>query len=206
MIEETKDRKSKLLDDAIAKRRRDAAVTLDAAQRDQVVAFVDAMHRPLSKRVVAAGLRGSRAKQFRRGKFADNPHSGALRGVPAAAIVRAIEGLLDEGRLAPRGKKYPTVWIPEKRVRPKTTRTRSSASGSRDPLERALRNYRRAEAKRRGWKSYQVFNNRTLLELVAVRPSTLQEPQAVHGMGPTRLRRYGEAILRLTRPPDPLRP
>ena len=203
MLAQTTARRSQLLDEAISRRRRDDAVSLSEGQREQVVSFVDAMHRPLSKRVVAAGLRGSKAKQFRRGKFADNPHSGALRGVPAAAIVRAIEVLLTEGRLARKGKKYPTVWMPEKRVRPKTTRTPREASANKDPLERALKSYRRAEARRRGWKSYQVFNNRTLRELVTTRPDSTQGLQEVYGMGPTRLRRYGEEILRLIRQTDP---
>ena len=48
-----------------------------------------------------------------------NPHHGALAHVPELALVKAIEGLLEEGRLAPRGKRYPTVWLPDKPVRAK---------------------------------------------------------------------------------------
>ena len=173
----------------------DAAARLEAGQEIRVVEFVDALARPVSRRLVARGLRGSRARDVKRRGLASNPHFGALRGVPEEAIVRAVDAMLDDGRLARRGKKYPTVWIPEKRVLP--PRAARPAATASPPLKRALAQLRREEAKRRRVKPYQVFADRTLNEIVARRPLDTVTLAAVWGMGPVRLRRYGDALLRL---------
>lgn len=177
------------------KARRDAQVELDEAQRERVVAFVDGLAKPLGRRLIAKGLRGSNAKDVKRKKLKDNPEYGALRGVPEVAIFRALDDLLADGRLAPRGKKYPTLWIPDKRVRV----ARSAGRRSEAPLPAAVRAWRRREARRRRLKPYQVFQDRTLHALVEARPQTLAELAAVPGMGPTRLSKYGAALLELIR-------
>ena len=170
------------------------AAALGPEQEAQVVAFVQALARPVGKRLVAQGLRGSRSRMVLRRKLSANPSFGALRGVPEAAIVQAVEHLLAEGRLASRGRKYPTVWIPDKRVRPEAAAPRRRTVTG---LEAALQRLRRAEAKRRRLKSYQVFPDRTLKEVLRVRPRTPAALAAVWGMGPRRLVAVGEAILQL---------
>ncbi len=191
------------LADGRARRRRkardDAEARLEPDQKDVVVAFVDALHKPLGRRMVALGLKGSRSKEARRRKLPDNPHHGALRGVPEVAIYRALDDLLAEGRLAPRGRKYPTLWIPDKRVRPKRTGpSRPRETG----LPAALRRYRRSQARKRRLKPYQVFQDVTLKAIAEARPQTIAELAAVHGMGPTRLRKYGPDLLELVRSHD----
>jgi ATP-dependent DNA helicase RecQ len=171
---------------------RDRAVTLDAAQRDVVVAFVDGARKPFGKGLVAAALRGSRAKKVLRWKLHEHPQFGALRGVPEDAVVRSIDTLLAEGRLVAKGRKYPTLWIPDKRVRAASPAPRAKVTG----LEASLRSFRAAEARRRRWKPYQVFPDRTLKELVARRPTTVPELLEVFGMGPERVAKFSEAILR----------
>lgn len=175
-----------------ARQARDASVTLTPEQLDTVVHYVDGLRRPVGRRLVALGLRGSRAKAARR--VADHPLHGALRGIPEVALVAAVDELLAQGRLAPRGEKRPTVWIPGKRVRAAGARKPRTA---RPPLERALRSWRTAEARRRRWRPYQVMADVTLRGIAAARPTTLDELEAVPGMGPTRVRRYGEALLEL---------
>lgn len=176
--------------------RREAAVRLDAHQRDLVVAFVDALAKPLGRTLVAAGLRGSRARRARRVGIAANPYFGALAGLPERAILEAIDALLEEGRLARRGRKYPTVWIPEKRVRPAAPRRPKAPAGG---LAAALRAFRTREARRRRWKAYQVFTDATLEALVARRPASVDELAAVPGIGPKKVERFGEALLELVR-------
>ncbi len=180
------------------------AVSLDGAQRDAVVAFVDALRRPLGRRLVALGLRGSRAADVKRAGLLKHPHHGALAGLPEEAIVREIDALLAEGRLARRGRKRPTVWIPDKRVRPATDP--ADGEGPRTPrrprrvgLGAALASWRRATARRKRWKPYQVFTDATLEALVAARPQTLAELAAVPGIGPRRLARFGQELLELLR-------
>jgi ATP-dependent DNA helicase RecQ len=181
-----------------AKKAAERAVTLDDDQLDAVLAFVDALRKPLGKTLVAEGLRGSQAKRVKRAGVSKNPAFGALKGVPAAAIVAAIEQLLADGRLVRKGRKYPTVWIPDKRVRPARTgaaKAKAPAKG----LAAALKRFRSREARRKRWKPYQVFPDATLKAIVEQRPTTVAELMELPGIGPTRVRRYSQAMLELVR-------
>ena len=179
------------------RRRADAAVTLDAQQLDAVVSFVDQLRKPLGKLVVARGLRGSRAKDVRRKGLARHPLYGALRGVPERAVLDAIEGLLAAGRLVPKGRKYPTLWIPDKRVRPRREPGARPRRPAPQGLEGSLKEWRKAEARRLRWKPYQVFDNATLKRIVAARPTSRQALLDLKGLGPKRVERFGVDVLRL---------
>ncbi len=172
-------------------------VELDDDAHDLIVEMVRHLHRPVGKRVLAMALRGSKAAPVRKARLLDNPCHGALRGIPEPAVVRAVEGLLEEGRLARRGRKYPTVWLPGKPVRKR--RSKRGDRPPRPPLERALRALRRRESRRRRWKPYAIFDDATLERIVQARPQTLDALLAIRGMGPTRAARYGEAIIELVR-------
>ena len=50
----------------IAKQVREDAVTLDSGQLDHVVQFIEQLKKPLGKRLIAQGLRGSTAKAVKR--------------------------------------------------------------------------------------------------------------------------------------------
>lgn len=178
-----------------AREREEDAISLSPEQEDQVLAFVEALKKPLGAVVVARGLRGSRAKVVLRKGVARNPHYGALQAVPERTLVREIGRLLEEGRLARRGRKYPTVWIPEKRVRPRTTAARTARASTEAPLIRALKSFRTREARRRRWRAYQVFTNETMQLIADAQPSTLPELEAVKGMGPRRVARFGQELL-----------
>jgi ATP-dependent DNA helicase RecQ len=177
-------------------RRREAGIELDAAQRDLVVAFVGALRKPVGRQLVALGLKGSQAKRVKRKGLASNPHHGALRGLPERVIFRAIDDLLDEGRLAPRGRKYPTLWLPDKAVRSASASTRSRRPAP-VGLERDLKNWRKRESRRRRIKPYQVMQDAVIQEIVAHRPDNVKDLMALKGIGPTRVARYSQAILEL---------
>jgi ATP-dependent DNA helicase RecQ len=170
------------------------AVRLGEREREYVVAFVDALAKPLGRRYVAMALRGSRARVLGKKRVASNPHFGVLRGVPEDAIFRALDELLAEGMLVPKGKKYPTLWVAGKPVR---TRAPARAKTAPSSLEAALKRFRRSEAKRRRVKPYQVFQNRTLRELCALRPASIGALREVWGIGEERVEKYGSALLDL---------
>ena len=132
---------------------------------------------------------------MRRKKLESNPCYGVLTGIPEKSIVLAMERLRAAGRLAKRGRKYPTVWIPGKPVRgaPRKTPTRTRATG----LERALKLMRRRHARTRRIKPDQVFPDRTLAAILSSRPTSSAALGALWGMGGKRLSRYGAEILRL---------
>ncbi|MFT4624288.1 MAG: ATP-dependent DNA helicase RecQ [Myxococcota bacterium] len=178
-----------------AKAARESTVTLDGDQHDTVVAFVDGLRKPVGRGLIAAGLRGSKAKRVKRVKLEDNPHFGALKGTPEVAIFRALDDLVQVGRLEPKGKKYPTLWIAAKPVRPPRRAGGSARPGAPTGLARALTNLRRREARKRRWKPYQVLTNATIAAIVTARPSTLDRLAEVKGIGPKKVERFGGAIL-----------
>jgi ATP-dependent DNA helicase RecQ len=180
------------------KRAKDASVVLDDAAETQVLAFVDGLRKPVGKRLVAAGLRGGRSKRAVKLKLPDNPAFGALRGTPEVAILQALDALLSDGRLVAKGKKYPTVWIPEKRVRPTRDPSRPKPEGA-TGLRGALKNLRTREARRRRWKPYQVFPDKTLDAIVATRPTTVAELLEIPGLGPARIEKFSDGILETIR-------
>jgi ATP-dependent DNA helicase RecQ len=158
-----------------------------------VVAFVDALKKPVGRRLVAKGLRGSKARDVRRLKLTENPHFGALAAAGEESLFAAFDGLLAQGLLVKKGVKYPTLWVAGKGVRPRTTKT--ATPRARDPLRSALLALRSREAKDRRVKAYQVFPNRTLLELCRLRPQNEAALLHVWGLGDERVRRYGRALV-----------
>ncbi|MCZ8146759.1 MAG: DNA helicase RecQ [Roseomonas sp.] len=73
----------------------------------------------------------------------------------------------------------------------------TGAVSSGDPLFEALRDWRRAEAQGQAVPAYVIFQDRTLAEIAAARPRTLDQLAAIPGVGRTKLERYGAAVLRL---------
>ncbi|WP_233256272.1 DNA helicase RecQ [Falsiroseomonas bella] len=69
------------------------------------------------------------------------------------------------------------------------------ASG--DPLFERLRDWRRAEAQAQSVPAYVIFQDRTLAEIAAARPRSLDQLGAIPGVGRTKLERYGAAVLGL---------
>ena len=182
-----------------AKSKADSAVRLTPEQEKTVLAFVDALTRPVGRRLCTLGLRGSRAKAAKKRGVPKNPHFGALKGLPEVAILATIDAMLADGRLVRKGKKYPTVWMPDKKVRTKSASPRPRRVSSKGPLYDALRNYRKNTARKRRWKAYQVFPNATLDAVVKARPTSLDELSELPGVGPSRLSKFGEDVLRIVR-------
>jgi superfamily II DNA helicase RecQ len=74
---------------------------------------------------------------------------------------------------------------------------RDQADGA---LERALRWWRIGLARQQGVAPHIILHGKTLLALVAARPSTPGELLAVPGVGPATVEQYGPAILALMAP------
>jgi ATP-dependent DNA helicase RecQ len=72
----------------------------------------------------------------------------------------------------------------------------AGAPGDADPaLLAALKTLRLTLAKTQGVPAYVVFPDRTLLEMAAIRPATLDGMRGIHGVGQTKLDRHGQAFL-----------
>jgi ATP-dependent DNA helicase RecQ len=73
-----------------------------------------------------------------------------------------------------------------------------AAEADRDLFDK-LRVLRTDLARAQSVPPYVVFSDRTLLEMAAARPADLAAFRAVHGVGDTKLARYGEAFLAVIR-------
>ncbi|MBV8562000.1 MAG: ATP-dependent DNA helicase UvrD2 [Actinobacteria bacterium] len=81
-------------------------------------------------------------------------------------------------------------------VRPAAGASVPKAKLDETPEVAALKAWRLERARAEEVPAYVVFNDRTLAELVARTPRTLTELAAVPGIGPAKLERYGEELLR----------
>ena len=196
-VAQARERLASSREQRVAKRAADLAVTATDAQRQTIVDFVGGLKKPVGRTVLVGGLRGSQAQKIKQAKLTTNPHFGALRELPEAAVLREVDQLLEEGQLVRKGRKYPTVWLPNKRVRsaPGTGAPKREPRG----LRAKLRDFRKREARRRRIKPYQVFPDTLLDAILNERPTTPAELMALPGMGPTRMSRMGSQLLELIR-------
>ena len=113
--------------------------------------------------------------------------------------------LTPQGAAVMKGEAPCRVLLPAAEVgRPRDRKRRSGEAKTRredipanvdSELFERLRKERMDIAKDRGIPAYVVCHDRTLMEIAAVRPTTLAALARVHGMGPARLDAYGERLL-----------
>jgi ATP-dependent DNA helicase RecQ len=73
-----------------------------------------------------------------------------------------------------------------------------TATSDADPaLFKRLRDWRAAVARTQGIAAFMVFHDKTLTELAARRPADLAQLASVPGIGPSKLERYGAALLQI---------
>jgi ATP-dependent DNA helicase RecQ len=180
---------------------------LPAEALDLIVTAVERLQRPVGKGNLAKALRGSRAKTLSRGGLLMMPEYGKLQAYTEASITSAVEVLLADGRLARTGRKYPTVWIPGKPVRP--PRTGGESAGTRAKTQRSRRyggaiareldNYRRRQARALKWKSYMVFQRKVMLAVDREQPDSHAALARIPGLGFAKIERFGDDILEIVR-------
>ncbi|RKK05307.1 DNA helicase RecQ [Pseudoroseomonas wenyumeiae] len=78
-------------------------------------------------------------------------------------------------------------------------RARGSIEAPSDPRFAALREWRKRTALAQGVPAYVIFQDRTLVEIAAEQPETLDQLGTIPGVGNTKLERYGKDVLRVLR-------
>ena len=114
-----------------------------------------------------------------------------------------------EGRISTAGKRPARAAKRPARAGGRTSAAREStprrlptptAAGAPSPLAQArlfdaLKAWRLGEARRRRIPAFRIMPNRTLDAIAEARPQSEAELLAVHGMGPTLVKKYGEKLL-----------
>jgi ATP-dependent DNA helicase RecQ len=162
-----------------------------------ILAAAAALKRPVGKLKLARALRGSKAKAIK--ALRKLPQYDSLSHFPENSVVAAVESLLSAGKLEHRGKKYPTVWLAGRPVRPRKSGDgpRSTAKKSRSNLVRALENYRRRTARHLKWKPYMVFHRKVILAIDELEPRDLWSLKQIDGLGPAKISRFGQDLLHI---------
>jgi len=136
------------------------------------------------------------------------PAYGSLSAWSQARLRKLLDELVAAGCLAQSQGQYPMVEL--------TDRGRAVLGGSQsvaiaippDPVAMAgadadpalykrLREWRSAVARTQGIAAFMVFHDKTLSELASRRPADLSQLEAVPGIGPSKLDRYGPALLQI---------
>ncbi len=105
--------------------------------------------------------------------------------------------LTEDGGNVLRGKARVEIRLDALRPRQKKARTPAAQLPAEydSDLLAALKKLRRELAADQGIPAYAVFPDRTLMELAARRPLSLEEMRGIHGIGESKLARYGEIFL-----------
>jgi ATP-dependent DNA helicase RecQ len=190
---------------AKAKKKTGPVYPLDDGDDEIILAAVDALKKPVGRNALAKCLRGSTAKTLKKLGLFSNPEYGKLKLHSEASVLGAIDELLGSGRLVKKGVKYPTVWLPEKRVRaaplpedpdapPSPARAKRRPNQA-NRLTRTLDNYRKRMARKLKWKPYMVFQNKTIAAIDEIRPDSVWALEEVPGLGPAKIDRFGQDII-----------
>ena len=188
------------------------AQRLQDSDKQIILEAVDSLTKPVGKTNLAKALRGSRAKTLHRGGLLNIPQHGALHHYSEDDLVKAIKEMLEAGILVKKGRKFPTVWLPDKPVRgqrearsenprranPKRAKP-SSRKFSTTQLAREMENYRRRKARSLKWKPYMVFQMKVILAVDERRPETLEELHKIPGLGAAKIEKFGADILDMVR-------
>jgi ATP-dependent DNA helicase RecQ len=178
---------------------------LDPAELVRMVVEVASTAAPSVGRAGVDGiLRGLDAYRER---FGEHPLFGHAIASRPPEIRAAIQAALQDFLLVQTQGRYPLLLPPGAVARPATPgavggRARRLPGGRAlvapgDPLLVTLREWRRAEAQRRGVPSFVVANDRALAQIAAQRPGDLAALGELSGVGRTFLDRYGAVVLEM---------
>ncbi len=194
----------KLFDGTVAAQKMLSAV-LRTGRRFGVAHVVDVLRGKLTDKV--AQFSHDQLPTFGVGK---DVSEAAWRGIARQLVARGALDVAVEnhGELVPTEAARPIlrgeekVMFREEVVRAGAAPARGARPGGAgapvgDPLFERLREWRRTEAQAQQVPAYVIFQDRTLAEIAAGQPRSLDQLGAIPGVGRTKLERYGAAVLKL---------
>ena len=118
---------------------------------------------------------------------------------------RPVVVLTEEGRQVIHAERPVRLLLPPKsalvpasrtaRVRPLTPDSSGEFDENAQALFDALRHYRMTLARDENVPPYVIASDRTLRDIVLLRPSNLEELKLAHGIGPAKAEKYGNGLL-----------
>jgi ATP-dependent DNA helicase RecQ len=200
----------------------DSGVRAESSDEDhllvrKVLATVARLDGRFGRNRIALVVEGSTAKEVTSVGLERLGTYGALRGRSHASVLDLLGALEAAGLLESRGEEYPTLFItnPGREVmhdrerspialpadRPARRATASKPAAELGDAENVgvferLRGMRAKLAAAAHLPAYCVFHDRTLVELARVRPKNLDDLAQVPGVGPNKLEKYGDAVLK----------
>jgi superfamily II DNA helicase RecQ len=129
---------------------------------------------------------------------------GVARGTPKKEVLKLIDWLLEEKYLAHvEDSEFPTLVVTSKGLDvlagggeiPQAKNLKSMSEEEVKKREAALRAWRDKKSAELGKPKYFVLQNKTLRELASKSPETLEDLQAIYGIGEVKALTYGEEIL-----------
>ena len=121
----------------------------------------------------------------------------ALTATAEPAVQATLAQLLEMGKLEPRGRKYPTVWLRGRPLRASPAGGGSRRARPAPSLERALQAFSRRQARQLGWRPYMVLSRASCRAVVAAPPASLWALEQLPGIGPSMVARFGAVLLAL---------
>ena len=142
--------------------------------------------RGVARQLLAGGLLHADAQRY-----------GGLTLTDAARPVLKGETTLMLRRQAPRQKTGKTSRAGKAAGQKAADWMGTASAGSDDPLFEALRTWRGNLAREQGLPAYVILHDKTLRELAATQPASMEELMQVSGIGAAKAERYGADLLGL---------
>ena len=191
-------------------------VQIDPADIHSVLHGLDAMRPAVGKARLNKMLRGAGTLGDKDAGTPRQPLGGLFRGASVAAVDKFLEALFAEGLMhqgdedayfvctvTAKGRAAWSERLPVAAPLPRDpSRWRPSEAGSddgaSDDVLATLKLWRTSQASRESLPPYCVFSDKTLMEIARARPQSSDDLLEVTGVGPGKLEKYGEDVLKIT--------
>jgi len=175
----------------------------------KILSAVGRLNGQFGRARIAELLKGSNTKGIRDARLLDHRCHGLLKEWTLPRLMKALDALLGDGCLQTDSLEYPTLSLtargkkalkrelqPEVSLHASAPVTGSDVETDHDLLE-ALKKWRIRTAMITKRKPYQILHNKTLEAIASRLPQDTQSLSSISGIGPAKLERYGDEILKI---------
>ncbi|MEE6658180.1 DNA helicase RecQ [Pediococcus acidilactici] len=175
-------------------------------ETQQVLSCMHRMGERFGKEMVALVLTGSQNQRVKQFHFEKLSTYGLMKQKTKKQVTELIDYLVDSGIIAMEGGQYPVlkntaagldILRGKQRVTRKVAVRAEKSLPTNDALFEELRQLRRDLAEEQHVPPFVIFSDKTLRDMCAVLPKTLDEMLDVKGIGENKLAKYGEQFLKV---------